>query len=454
MRNRSLPIASTIALAICILAVCGAATRAAAQQESVLSEFNQNGAGGTAPYGGLILDKSGNLFGTTSYGGNGNCSTINTTGCGTVFELSPTSGGGFSRKILHVFQNDGHDGNNPASALTLDAAGNLYGTTIYGGSGVCSTTAPTGCGTVFELSRSGNGGWAERILHSFGPGKDGPYPGGGVVFDKAGNLYGVTEGIQSSCYLGSHTNCGAVYQLSPTTTGPWKESVLHYFSFGLKDGYAPAGKLLIDAEGNLIGSTPQGGTLFNGIAYKLVHGENGGWTERVLYNFYWGKQVNGGPAGFVRDAQGVLYSTEPNGGDFGWGSAFALYPSPSGAWTLVTLHSFSVNGTLLDGGTPNPDLIVDPTDGSLIGTTQFGGNGQDQCLFWGGGNESTSCGIVYRLNLVGNGSWNETILHNFGNGTDGWTPHAGVVRDHAGNLFGTTPLNGFDGGGLVYEITP
>jgi hypothetical protein len=301
---------------------------------------------------------------------------------------------------------------------------------------------------VFELSRTAKGGWAERILHSFGSGKDGPYPSGGVVFDKAGNLYGVTEGIQGSCAHAAGS-CGAVYELLPTASGPWQEKVLHYFSFNAVDGYAPAGKLLIDSDGNLFGGTIGGGAFYNGIAYKLIHGSNG-WAEKILYTFYWGKGGGVGPAGLARDAQGNLYGAAPLGAD-GWGQVFQLMPTASGAWNFQTLHTF--NASALDGGTPNAGIIVDPTDGSLIGTTQYGGSGQASCITWGGGNESASCGVVYRLTLVGNGTWNETILHNFGDSTDGWVPQTGVVRDHSGNLFGTTAFGG-SGPGTVYEVMP
>jgi hypothetical protein len=450
VRNKSLALAWNVAIvAIVALALLGASTRAAAQQENVLVDFSSSGTGGASPYASLVFDKAGNLYGTTTYGGNGTCSTGNPTGCGTVFELSPKAGGGWAKKVIHVFQNDAHDGIYPHANLILDAAGNLYGTTTYGGSGTCNAAVLTGCGTVFELSRTENGGWAERILHSFGSGKDGPYPGGGVVFDKQGNLYGVTTGNLGSCNLASHTNCGAVYELMPRTAGPWKEKVLHYFSINTADGFGPAGNLQVDADGNLYGGTVWGGSFSNGVAFKLTQDANGGWTEKILYTFYWGKGVrSGGPAGLIRDGAGNLYGVTSDGGDADWGAVFELSPSGDGTWTLAYLHSF--NASLSDGGTPNSGLYLDAA-GNLYGTTQYGGSGTTQCITFGAGNESASCGVVYRLTLAGNGTWTETVLHNFGDYPDGLVPYAGVIADHAGNLYGTTAVGG-NSNGTVFEI--
>src|ERR1700719_3952856 len=135
MRSKTfVSIASSVAIAMCVLTM--AAEQAAAQQESAVTSFNSDGSGGLEPYGGLVFDKDGNLYGTTAYGGSGPCATSNTTGCGTVFKLSPKSGGGWTKSVIHVLNGD--NGSFPNSGLIFDGAGNLYGTTVYGGTGVCS----------------------------------------------------------------------------------------------------------------------------------------------------------------------------------------------------------------------------------------------------------------------------------------------------------------------------
>jgi uncharacterized repeat protein (TIGR03803 family) len=452
MPNKKFSIASSLVAAVLllVLSTIGGGTRAAAQEESVVTNFNSDGAGGAAPYGGLIFDKDGNLYGTTANGGNGPCATSNTTGCGTVFKLSPKAGGGWTKTVIHVF--DGGDGSFPNAGLILDGAGNLYGTTVYGGTGVCNAVAPTGCGVVFELARTAKGGWAEKILRDFGNGEDGPYPAGGLVLDGAGNLYGMTTGNRGACGHSPSTNCGAVFELMPRATGHWAEKVLHLFSYNFIDGYAPTGSLVLDEAGNLYGGTPAGGTYDTGIAFRLSPNANGGWAEKVLYTFYWGKGVTGsGPATLIRDAAGNLYGTAIYGGASGWGAVFELSPAAGGTWTQTVLHSFTPSP--LDGIEPNPNLIFDNA-GNLYGATQYGGSGKYWCLTWGGGNEAASCGTVFELAPAGNGAWNETILYNFGAWTDGWLPNSGVIRDAAGNLYGTTILKGSAGGGIVFEITP
>ncbi len=452
MRCKTLPVPATVAIAVfgLIGSLIGAVTPLAAQQETVLTTFNFNSPGGDLPFGGLAGDSAGNLYGTTTMGGKGTCFSKFGTGCGTVYELSPKAGGGWNKKILHVFQNDARDGTHPQAGLTLDSAGNLYGTTVYGG-GMCSATG--GCGTVFELVHTASG-WVERILHTFGNGNDGPYPGGGVVFDAAGNLYGVTAGIAGSCSHSPSTNCGAVYELMPRPSGPWKEKVLHYFRYNQVDGYSPAGNLTFDTQGKLYGGTLSGGAYFDGIAFQLTYTASEGWVEKILYTFYGGKGVNdAGPAGLILDAAGNLYGVSSAGGDFGWGTVFQLQPSASGPWTLNVLHNFDANA--LDGGTPNSGLIRDSAD-NLYGTTRYGGSGQTTCIAWGGGNDFASCGIVYELVSSGSNTWTESVLHDFGNSSDGLQPAAGLTRDETGNLYGTTYYGGVgtQASGTVFEVAP
>ncbi len=180
---------AVIAAAAIVVGALSATPRATAQQERVLHNFSDNGKDGLRPEGSLTFDKAGNLFGTTDAGGIYNA--------GTVFELTPGAGGGWTRKILHNFNPSGKDGVNPRGGLIFDASGNLYGTTYVGG-------GPKDGGTVFELIPQVGGTWSERILHSFGNNpKDGELPLGSLIFDAAGNLYGTTiDGGSSSCSYG------------------------------------------------------------------------------------------------------------------------------------------------------------------------------------------------------------------------------------------------------------
>jgi uncharacterized repeat protein (TIGR03803 family) len=201
---------------------------------SVLHIFNSNGSDGVHPTAGLTFDSSGNLYGTTCYGG--------TYGGGTVFELSPKTGGGWTEKILYDFNSSGNDAACPNGGVIFDSSGNLYGT-ANGGIG--------NYGTVFQLSPSGVA-WTEKVLYRFNGGStDGYYPSGGVVFDTAGNLYGATS------YGGTYSR-GTIFELTPTGGG-WSENIVHNFGSVADGAYPSSGNFLIDADGNLFGATGQGG---------------------------------------------------------------------------------------------------------------------------------------------------------------------------------------------------
>src|SRR5208337_2813918 len=196
--------------------------------EKVLYSFKFTGMDGTYPNPGLIFDAAGNLYGTTSYGGAYGS-------YGTVFELTPTKGGGWTEQVLHSFNYDGTDGADPFAGLIFDAAGNLYGTTQSGGT--------YGPGTVFELTPMQGGGWKEQVLYSFNfNGADAEYPYAGLIFDKAGNLYGTTEAGGThyrTTRFGGTYNVGTVFELTPTQGGGWTEKLLHSFNNTGKDGYRP-----------------------------------------------------------------------------------------------------------------------------------------------------------------------------------------------------------------------
>lgn len=271
--------------------------------ETVLHSFN-GGDDGLNPVGNLVRDAAGNLYGTTEHGGVSRSS-------GTVFELSPTQGGGWTETVLHNFSLDGLDGITPLAGMVFDAAGNLYGTTNEGGK--------FEYGTVFKLSPNGSGGWTETILHSFGSGTDGQGPLAGLVFDAAGNLFGTTR-------LGGIYGFGTVFELTPNGSGKWTERVVHNFGDSTDDGLLPEyGSLAFDADGNLFGTTDAGGNHKNdGAVFELKPDGNGGWSESVIYNF---NRDSGGYqpySGVTLDAAGNLYGTTAYGGTYGLGTVFEL----------------------------------------------------------------------------------------------------------------------------------
>jgi uncharacterized repeat protein (TIGR03803 family) len=241
------------------------------------------------------MDGAGALFGTASV----------------AFELSPGSHG-WKETVLHDFPSHKGDGSGPY-AVILDAAGNLYGETNMGGGGGCGG----GCGTVYELQRT-SGGWKEHILHDFGTGGDNmAFPGGALLLDKTGNLYGTAGG-------GTYAH-GAVYRLTPQSNGHWKETILHSFTGGA-NGDGPGGGVVMDKVGNLYGTTIAGGTGCDcGVVYKLAPGSNGKWKYTVLHRFtgYDGAQPG---ANLIIDGKGNLYGTTITGGMGGAGVAFEITP--------------------------------------------------------------------------------------------------------------------------------
>ena len=373
--------------------------------EKVLHDFSNNGTDGFYPYGGLIFDAAGNLYGTTQVGG-----TYNN---GTAFELTPTAGGGWTEQVLYSFGGGLYDG------LIFDAAGNLYGTMGGGGVG--------GYGTVFELTPTAGGGWSEEVLYSFGEGTDGGGPYAGVIFDKNGNLYGTTT-------KGGTYGWGTVFELTPAAGGGWTETVLHSFNNNGTDGYTPLAGLIFDAVGNLYGTTWHGGAYGypGGTVFELTPTAGGGWTETVLHSFN-GTDGSNPYAGLIFDVAGNLYGTTSNGGDYGLGTVFELTPAAGGGWTEQVLHSF--NGT--DGNGPIAGLIFDK-NGDLYGTTAGGGN--------------YGHGTVFELTPTAGGGWAEQVLLSF-EGSGGGDPQSGLIFDAAGNLYGTTQ-NGGAGVGTVFELSP
>jgi len=321
-------------------------------------------------YGSLIFDKAGNLYGVENGGGPYNA--------GTVFELTPTGGNIWKETVLYNF--DGVNGNGPGAGLVFDKNGNLYGTTIYGGS--TSTACDThreGCGTVFELVRQPGGMWAEKVLHAFNrDGTDGTQPVASVIFDDAGNIYGMTS-------QGGSADGGVAFELTPGPGGVWTETLLHTFLNNGADGFNSQGGLIFDASGNLYGTTGGGGgTVNRGTVFELSPA-GGSWTETILYAFKDNASDGIIPyGGVIFDAKGNLYGVTGDGGNLGFGTVFELTPA-AGGWTETLLYNF---GNAPDGNYPNGPLIFDQV-GNLYGTTEQGGSNA--------GCDFGSCGTVFRI---------------------------------------------------------
>jgi uncharacterized repeat protein (TIGR03803 family) len=406
---------------------CAATTVAAQAQYKVLYTFGTNGPNdGSGSMGKLLRDGQGNLYGTTMLGGSG--------GSGTVFELSQQAGGAWSEAILYDFcsQSDCSDGAYPEAGLVSDHAGNLYGSTLSGG-GILSW------GTVFELSPpfAPGAAWTETVLWSFGGTSDGDGCGPRkVVLDAAGNLYGTT----TNCGTGPHPS-GTVFELSPDVGGGWSETLLYTFNGTDKinpDGSYPVGGVAFDNAGNIYGTTSFGGKLFGGVVYELSPTSSGPWTESVLHAFspngvYWPL------SSVVFDEDGNLYGTVNKGGvnaagctEYGCGGIFKL-TNLRGQWLKDSL-SF----TGLNGGNPAAGIILDEKRKTAYGTTQYGGTQGNGSVFSVHGSKVS-------------------VLYNFcsqANCTDGSQALTALTQDGSGNLYGTTSLGGAYNQGVVYEVTP
>jgi uncharacterized repeat protein (TIGR03803 family) len=390
------------------------------------------GADGKNPDDGLIFDTAGNLYGTTIWGGNVSCN--NGSGCGTAFKLTRNSDGSWTESVLYSFCSlkNCNDGSFPVAPLIFDTAGNLYGTTLDGGNVSCN------CGTVFKLTQNSDGGWTETVLHRFNF-NDGSVPLS-LIFDVFGNLYGTTAaGGSSLCF---HGGCGVVFKLTPQSGGRWMERVLYTFTGGV-DGEEPVG-LIFDTAGNLYGTTALAGNASCGCGtvFKLTPNSNGTWTENVLHSFTGrdGAEPNGG---LIFDTTGNLYGTTFGGGNddscnngTGCGTVFKLTPNSDGSWKYHKLHDFSAN----PGAIPPSGLVPDSA-GNLYGTTESGRPGVD--------------GVVFKLTPQSGGGWAYSVLHLF-SGNPAASPSGGLAVDKGGNLYGTTSGcgSGYNCHGVVFELTP
>jgi uncharacterized repeat protein (TIGR03803 family) len=378
---------TALTLAVALVLGVGATQPAQARTFTVLYNFT-GGADGGNPYAGLVRDRAGNLYGTTLQGG------VNVY-WGTVFKVTRKD----NETVLYTFTG-GDDGGNPYAGLVRDAAGNLYGTTAYGG-------ADHNNGVVFKVDTSGT----ETVLHHFSCG-DGCNPLGVLLRDKAGNLYGTTPAGGASG--------GVVFKVDISGT----ETVLYSFTGGT-DGRAPYAGVIRDAAGNLYGTTYQGGSSGNGTVFKVdIRG-----TETVLHSFAGGTTDGCTPIGvLLRDQAGNLYGTTSGCGSSGNGVVFKVDTSG----TENVLHSFA--GGTTEGCNPYGGLLRDQS-GNLYGTTRNCG--------------ASGYGTVFKLSKKGT----LTLLHSF-NGAGGANPDAGLMRDSKGNFYGTTYNGGSSDAGTVWRLKP
>ncbi len=339
--------------------------------ETVLHTFT-GGSDGAYPYDTLVADSAGNVYGTAAEGGNRTATNCKPYGCGVVFELTPNSSGGWTETVLHTFSGE-RDGSAPFSGLLMDSSGNLYGTAAAGGNVTSATCAPYGCGIVFELSQVA-GVWKENVLQAFG-GSNGWQPFGNLTFDASGNLYGTTMqgGIIPQCESGG---CGIVFKLAPAA-GLWKETVLHTFTG--PDGSVPEGGVAFDSLGNLYGTAANGGEKSGcdgegcGTVFELSPTTHGPWKFTGLHVFsdkstQYGFYPSGTP---VVDSGGNVYCVTGEGGTFGDGDVFKL-SLISGVWKESVVHSFNIQSRSHDGSSPFGGMASD-SSGNLYGSTMDGG---------------------------------------------------------------------------------
>jgi uncharacterized repeat protein (TIGR03803 family) len=454
------------------LAILALAVNASAEwKEKVLYSF-QGGTDGQLPGGGVVFDKTGNLYGVTIEGGSTACPPG---WCGTIYQLSPPAqkGGAWTETLLYVFKgHDQNDGSSPSGGLIADSAGNFYGVTGYGGSGPCVLFGTaTGCGTVFELSPPAQkgGAWAENVLYNFQGAKDGDLPTGPLVFDKGGNLYGATEfggGRGTTCDSLYGGQCGIVFKLSPPKTkgGKWTEKVLHSFAgvaqgkqYG--DGAVPNGGLIVNNESAVYGTTAIGGNqicrngqgqpIGCGTVFRLhPPGKAGGvWIEGILHRFRGYPNDGELPsAGLILDSGGTLYGTTTGGGNQAEGTVFALKQPKerSGPWGESLLHQFTAGS---DGAVPIAPLTLNAV-GALYGTASIGG--------------AVGGGTLFQLMLSPKRhTWRFDAVYTFKGSPDGSYPASGLTLGPSGSYYGSSQQSGNTGQncgrlgcGTVFESAP
>jgi uncharacterized repeat protein (TIGR03803 family) len=362
----------------------------------------------------LVMDSAGNLYGTSVQGG--------THSSGTVFQLAP-SGSGWTHTVLYSFTG-GADGGEPYKGVTLDAQGNLVGTAVTGGSGSCEG----GCGVVYKLTNSG-GVWTQSVIHAFTGGNDGSGPGSPVAFDQRGNIYGTTP-------TGGAKGFGVVYEMKPGASGGWNLSVIHTFTGGTDGLGGSASRLLFDAAGNIYGVNTVGGANGFGNVYELTH-SGGKWHLTTLYSFKDQPDAASPYGGLIFDKSGNLYGTTYYAGANDVGTVYELTHS-NGAWTESVIYSFKGGS---DGDSPISTLVSD-AKGNLYGTTSDGGAA------------GCGCGTIFRMTPGSGGTWTESVVYRFPGSPKPGFDYNGMVSDGKGNFYGATVHGGAGNDGTIYQFIP
>ena len=411
---------AAVSLAVLMLAL-SATPRVEAQALNVIHGFNGS-PDGSAPWAGLVRDGAGNLYGTTTMGGE--------YGYGMVFKLTKR-GSGWTLDPLYSFPqpNQGQDGAEPNAPVVIGPDGSLYGTTTMGGgnSGIVFKLTPPP-----QVCRTTICPWNETVLYRFTGGDDGGNPYTPVILDAAGNIYGTTQS-------GGSANLGAVFELSPTGSS-WTESVLYSFMGLPDDGSQPESGLVMDTAGNLYGTTADGGTGGSGTVFQLVR-SGSGWTENILYSF--GPMDGYAPfGGLIFDGSGNLFGTTAYSYS-GDGTVFELSPAGGGQWNFTNIY-FLTSGA---PGVPGPvgTLLMD-NSGNLFGTTFEGGIPGCGLGF--------GCGTLFELSPVSGGGWTYNLLYQYMGQSDGGFPVDGLAHDSQGNLYGAGWGGGNSGNGVVFEWMP
>jgi uncharacterized repeat protein (TIGR03803 family) len=349
--------------------------------------------------------------------------TLFSTSSATVAAPDPSSSSSY--QVLHVFRKAG-DGDAPMAGVQANAAGDLFGSTEFGGA--------HGFGSIFMLRPplSGKTTWTEKVIFSFADGKDGGFPSSGLSINNQGQLL-------SSTLMGGIANHGTIFRLNPPAapSTAWTENVLLNFT-GAPDGDGPLGDLLVRAKGTVLGTTSAGGASNNGAVFSFVPSPSGTATQdQILFSFD-GNLTGGRPqVGVVTDGSGNFFGTTEANGQFNNGVVFKITPSttPGTAATETTIFQFN----LANGGQPVGSLVL--SGGSLFGVTFAGG--------------AFNQGIAFQLTPPsGGGMWIETILHSFSGGVDGGEPQSGLLPDGHGGLFGTASQGGTSGNGNFFHLTP
>jgi uncharacterized repeat protein (TIGR03803 family) len=387
------------------------------------------GVDGAYPFAGLSMDSAGNLYGTTDMGGMLSC-TQYPNGCGTVFKLKH-SGSGWSLNSLYKFPG-GSGGAGTMAEVAIGADGSLYGTTDVGGILSCSPY-DTGCGTVYKVRPPERA--CATALCSWNEVVLYSFMGGadGALPGYGKPVFDSAGNLYNTVTEGGSTDCLAMgcglVYKLTPLTNGWAKSVVHLFT-GV-DGQYPAGGVIFDNAGNIYGTTALGGGAGYGVVFELTP-SGSGWTETVLYSFQGGSDGQYPEGGLVFDGSGNIYGATSYGGVHGGGTVFELAPSGDG-WTFQTLYNFGGSGF-----GPYGALVMDQA-GNLYGTTYSGG--------------SQGFGAVFKLTQSDHG-WSYISLHDFTGGDDGGNPGCGVMFDASGNLYGTASTGGVYRDGIVWQVTP